>query len=96
MPGRGIFGDKPDNPCICASRKFIFLHIDQPCQIQRKLNMEIANLNAFCIRVGFPENAISRKHKKTICIYGSIRYYQLHRAVQQEQQHVEREDLCIY
>jgi len=34
--------------------------------------------------------------EKAICIYASIRYYQLDRVVQQEPVHVEREDLCVY
>ena len=34
--------------------------------------------------------------EKTICIYASIRYYQLHRVVQQEHMHVKGKNLGIY
>ena len=34
--------------------------------------------------------------EKAICIYASIRYYQLDRVVQQEPVHVERKDLYVY
>jgi hypothetical protein len=44
----------------------------------------------------FTGNCCIIAEQKTICIYASIRYYQLDRVVQQEPVHVEREDLCIY
>jgi hypothetical protein len=34
--------------------------------------------------------------QKTIRIYAFIRYYQLHRVVQQELDYVKGEDLCVY
>lgn len=45
----------------------------------------------------FSQICVIAEPEKRICIYGSIGYYQLHRVMQQqEQQHVEREDLCLY
>lgn len=44
----------------------------------------------------FPRNRFLAGIQKTICIYTFIRYYQLHRVVQQELGHVKGEDLCVY
>jgi hypothetical protein len=44
----------------------------------------------------FKHPGIFRGQKKTICIYASIRYYDLHRVVQQELDNVKGEDLCVY
>jgi predicted regulator of Ras-like GTPase activity (Roadblock/LC7/MglB family) len=41
----------------------------------------------FLIAGFFPKMVRSTKTDKTICIYAPIRYYQLHRVVQQEQEH---------
>jgi hypothetical protein len=44
----------------------------------------------------FPRNRFLVGIQKTICIYTFIRYYELHRVVQQELGHVKGEDLCVY
>jgi hypothetical protein len=44
----------------------------------------------------FPRNRFLAGIQKTICIYSFIRYYELHRVVQQELGNVKGEDLCVY
>jgi hypothetical protein len=44
----------------------------------------------------FPQNRFFAEIQKTICIYTFIRYYELHRVVQQELDDVKGENLFVY
>jgi hypothetical protein len=56
----------------------------------------VENVNHPTIVPAFPRYRFFPGIQKTIRIYASIRYYELHRVVQQELGNVKGEDLCVY
>jgi hypothetical protein len=84
-----------EDPCICMwSRKRAVP--EHSMVVQPVILLKGKTALSLQLFQTFQRTVFFRGYKKTIRFYASIRYYQLHRVVQQELKHVKGEDLCVY
>ena len=63
------------------------------CMSDNGMPVQQKNVNFSLIYGNFGRNRQIRAEQKKICIYSSIRYYEIHWVMGQEQDHVKGEDL---